>query len=119
VAAHPADAEERANGSTEILLPTVAPLIKRISPSVVDVTATKRAGNDRAFIGPDGGFPDPPFPQDVNVAGSGLIVDADRGLIVTANHLVENVDTVTVALVDGRQVSDGCLWHPSMMILRC
>ena len=37
------------------------------------------------------------------VAGSGVIVDAERGYILTNNHVVAGADKITVRLADGRQ----------------
>lgn len=36
--------------------------------------------------------------------GSGVIIDADKGYIVTNNHVVDNADEITVKLNDGREV---------------
>ncbi len=38
-------------------------------------------------------------------AGSGVVVDADSGYIVTNNHVVERADEVTVTLADGRSIT--------------
>lgn len=37
-------------------------------------------------------------------AGSGVIVDAERGYIVTNNHVVDRADEITVGLTDGRKL---------------
>jgi len=66
------------------------------------VTATRRACDDRQTIDSGGGFPEAPLPQESTVVGSGVIVDADLGLIVTGDHVVENAEAVNVALSDGR-----------------
>lgn len=86
---------------SELLLPSLAPLIKRISPAVVGVTSTKHAPLDSRAVDPDGGFPDGPPPRAHTEIGAGVIVDADLGLVVTSNHLVENSEAITIALSDG------------------
>ena len=35
--------------------------------------------------------------------GSGVIIDADKGYVVTNNHVVDNADEITVKLTDGRE----------------
>ncbi len=35
--------------------------------------------------------------------GSGVIIDAKKGLVVTNNHVIQNADEITVKLQDGRQ----------------
>jgi len=83
-------------------LATLDQIIERVSPSVVALTGTI----DRAFhtqpIVPDGGFPDPPVRR--QISGSGVIVDADRCIVVTANHLIENASSISVELKDGHRV---------------
>ena len=37
-------------------------------------------------------------------AGSGVIVDAKNGYIITNAHVIENADEITVTLLDDRQV---------------
>ncbi len=44
-----------------------------------------------------------PFTQ--QGAGSGWIIDAENGLIVTNNHVVEGARSITVTLADGRTIS--------------
>jgi len=36
--------------------------------------------------------------------GSGVIIDAEKGLVVTNNHVIQNADEITVKLQDGRQL---------------
>ncbi len=103
LAGYPAHGEEKPSAYPEVSLPTLAPLIKRVMPSVVAVTTTKRASSDRLTTDPGVGFPDAPMPQELNVAGSGVIVDAALGLIITGNHVIENADAISVALLDGRR----------------
>lgn len=104
LATQPAHSEEGPGRSPELSLPTLAPLIKRISPAVVAVVSLRQVPEDQGMVGPGAGFPDTPLPRVEKVFGSGVIVDADTGLVVTANHVVENSGTITVTLSDGRQV---------------
>ena len=85
------------------VLPTLAPILKRIMPSIVAVASVKQVPDGPLPIDPRGGFPDPPMPQ--HVKGSGVIADAQQGLIVTAHHLVERTGGVTVTVFGGREMS--------------
>ncbi len=86
--------------------PSLAPLVERVTPAVVNIrvsqTITRRSpyGDDafRRFFGmPDG----PSGSQEVASAGSGVIVDASRGYILTNHHVVQNADEIQVSLIDG------------------
>src|SRR5256886_11596676 len=95
-------------------LPTLAPMIKKVSPAVVNI-ATRGTIRER---GPQTPLLDDPFfrrffdvPPDTGPrerpfqsAGSGVIVDAKSGYIVTNAHVVENANEITVTLQDGRDV---------------
>jgi len=85
-------------------LPSLAPLVKRVSPAVVNIRVSMTVetpslyGDEmfRRFFGiPDdaGGGP-----REVASAGSGVIVDAGNGYILTNHHVVENADKIQVSL---------------------
>lgn len=86
-------------------LPSLAPMLDITSPSVVNIAtiANRQAGNPLL---------DDPFYQlffknrrstrRTQSAGSGVIVDAKRGYIVTNNHVVASADEISVQLSDGR-----------------
>jgi Do/DeqQ family serine protease len=95
-------------------LPTLAPMIKKVSPAVVNI-ATRGTVHERGAqnpllddpffrrffdIPPDTGPRDRPFQS----AGSGVIFDAKTGYIVTNAHVVENANEITVTLQDGRDL---------------
>jgi len=86
--------------------PSLAPLVEQATPAVVNIrvsqTVTQRSpfGDEafRRFFGiPDSGG----RPQEVASAGSGVIVDADRGYILTNHHVVADADEIQVSLVGG------------------
>ena len=86
--------------------PSLAPLVERVTPAVVNIrvsqTITRRSpyADDafRRFFGlPDG----PSGSREVASAGSGVIVDAARGYILTNHHVVEDADKIQVSLIDG------------------
>ncbi len=85
---------------------SLAPLVEDVSPAVVNIrvsqTLTRRNpfGDDafRRFFG----IPDAPGgQQQVASAGSGVIVDAKRGYILTNHHVVSDADTIQISLIDG------------------
>ena len=85
-------------------IPSLAPMLKRVLPAVVSVTTKQRVrvntpfGDDPVFRRMFG------IPQEriAQSLGSGVIVDAARGLVLTNNHVVEDADEVSVMLADGR-----------------
>ncbi len=85
---------------------TLAPLIRKVAPGVVNITVLARAAEQPMLpVDPSSGFPDAPYTStDRKVVGAGVIVDAQRGLIVTNNHVIEGADQISVALADEHQV---------------
>jgi len=86
---------------------SLAPLVEEASPAVVNIrvsqTVTRRNsfGDDafRRFFGlPDGGGGGS---QEIASAGSGVIVDAERGYILTNHHVVGDADAIQISLIDG------------------
>lgn len=94
----------------EAALPSLASLVKRVAPAVVEVRSSRRPPG---WLAPDpgGGFPDAPLPQELRIVGAGVIVNADLGLIVTSNHVVDGAEAVSVALADGRRLEATVLVH--------
>jgi serine protease Do/serine protease DegQ len=87
-------------------VPSLAPLVERASPAVVNIrvsqTVTQRNpfGDDpfwRFFGGPNA----PGGTSEAVSAGSGVIVDALRGYILTNHHVVANADEIQITLMDG------------------
>jgi len=88
-------------------LPSLAPLVQRVEPAVVNIRVSQTVrqnspfGDDafRRFFGiPDGAGGS----REVASAGSGVIVDARRGYILTNHHVVENADEIQVSLMSGK-----------------
>ena len=90
-----------------------APLVKKVSPAVVNITVTEGAGpSEIVAIPPE--LRGTPFEkqfrdrfrgrrEQVQGAGSGFIIDPS-GLIVTNNHVVGRADKIIVALADGTEL---------------
>ncbi len=89
--------------------PTLAPLIEKASPAVVNIATTgtvETAGRSNNPFQNDPFFRRffnaPPQPRHFQSAGSGVIVDAENGYIITNNHVVEHADKITVTMFDDR-----------------
>ena len=92
-------------------LPSLAPMLKRATPAVVNIAT--RGQVRRSLRLP---FADDPFfqrffdvprlerLQETSSLGSGVIVDADEGYILTNNHVIQNAYEITVTLADGREM---------------
>lgn len=88
-------------------LPSLAPMLKRVTPSVVSVQTAQRQqvspfGNDPFFRRM---FPELSQERIARSLGSGVIVDAAQGYVLTNHHVIEGADEVTVTLADGRTLS--------------
>ena len=92
-----------------------APVVKRAAPAVVNVYGSheekrgaSRSAMDefmRRFFGEDGagrGRGGAPGERAQRSLGSGVIVD-ESGLVVTNNHVIENMNEVRIALADRRE----------------
>ncbi len=98
--------------------PSLAPLVEATKPAVVSIAITRPP---RSFRSPFRGDPlferffgnpwprqqpqqdsEPPEPQPT---GSGVIVDAERGLVITNHHVIQNATEIEVTLSDGRTIA--------------
>lgn len=69
---------------------SLAPLVESASPAVVNIQVTQIRRDRLGRTGEVGG------------TGSGVIVDADDGYILTNHHVVGEADEIQVTLIDGR-----------------
>jgi len=97
-------------------MPSLAPMVKRVSPAVVNVATRgtiKEKPVQRNPLLDDPFFrrffdvpPDAkPRERQFQSAGSGVIVDAKNGYIITNHHVVENASEITITLLDNRSFS--------------
>ena len=88
-------------------LPSLAPMLEKVTPAVVNISTKTRVKVRDPF------FDDPVFRQMFGLnggarerveqsLGSGVIVDAAKGYVLTNNHVVGSADDITVTLQDGR-----------------
>ncbi|RJL05914.1 Do family serine endopeptidase, partial [Paracoccus siganidrum] len=88
---------------------TIAPMLSRVTPAVVNIAVVSETPaisnplyNDpyfRRFFD----LRDPPMRRQMS-AGSGVIVDAENGYVLTNHHVVAEASAISVTLKDGRQL---------------
>jgi len=101
-------------------IPSLAPMLQEVTPAVVSIRTSRQLNVDRRFLF-NGRLPDElqryfEFDRSIPLpdldreslpkrqgAGSGVIIDAQRGYIVTNHHVVESADEIEVTLQDGRR----------------
>lgn len=84
-------------------VPTLAPLVEKVSPAVVNIAVTGQAGPAHPMCS-DPFFSQFPQCQDREFrgGGSGVIVDAGKGYILTNHHVVDRADQIRITLLDKR-----------------
>jgi S1-C subfamily serine protease len=87
---------------------SLAPLVKKTAPAVVNIAtllpspAQQNPLLQDPFFRRYFGVPDAAL-QPAMAAGSGVIVDGERGFVITNFHVVQNASAVEVTLKDGRK----------------
>jgi serine protease Do len=95
-----------------------SPIVQKVTPSVVQVYVTTKAGNGNGNMGMNQDLQDqlrrffgrqfPQMPEQQSpgekALGSGVIISSD-GYILTNNHVVQNARTIQVKLTDNRTFS--------------
>ncbi|ORE87426.1 HtrA protease/chaperone protein / Serine protease (Protease DO) [Oceanococcus atlanticus] len=88
-------------------LPSLAPMLKQVTPAVVNVLVKGKGQVQHPF------FNDPNFRQffgdrvperEVRGLGSGVIVNAKQGLVLTNHHVIAQADEIKVRLADDREL---------------
>ncbi|EHF4941621.1 TPA: serine endoprotease DegP [Enterobacter hormaechei subsp. steigerwaltii] len=126
-------AETASSAATAQQMPSLAPMLEKVMPSVVSINVegsttvnTPRMprnfqqffGDNSAFCQDGSPFQSSPFcqgggagddgqgggqQQKFMALGSGVIIDAAKGYVVTNNHVVDNANTIKVQMSDGRK----------------
>ena len=92
-------------------LPSLAPMLDQVTPAVVNIATEGRVQLRQNPLFADPFFrqffnlPDQAIERKTQSLGSGVIVDAKQGLVLTNNHVIANAVQITVTLRDGRQLS--------------
>lgn len=88
---------------------SLAPLVRKTAPAVVNIATLQPSPAEQNPLLQDPffrrymGIPDAAL-QPTMAAGSGVIVDGQRGLVITNFHVVRNAQAVEVGLKDGRKL---------------
>ena len=90
-------------------IPSIASLLEELTPAVVNISVVARTTAEDNPL-----FRDPFFRRFFNVpeqaprprmgAGSGVIIDAENGYVVTNHHVIENGNEIVVTLKDQRRL---------------
>ncbi|ATA22929.1 serine endoprotease [Brenneria goodwinii] len=119
------------SSSSSNQLPSLAPMLEKVMPSVVSIaveghTSVAREkipqqlqpffGDNSPFCQDGSPFQDSPIcqgeddgdgqssrQQAFQALGAGVIINAEKGYVVTNNHVVDNADKIQVRLNDGRK----------------
>ena len=89
-------------------VPTLAPLLEKVMPAVVNIAVLQRSPEEQnpllrdPFFRRFFGMPDRSAPQ--VAAGSGVIVDAKNGYVMTNHHVVKDAREIVVTLKDNRRL---------------
>lgn len=128
-------AESAASAASSGQLPSLAPMLENVMPSVVSIYVeghTTHAGNVgkegippqlQPFFGENSPFcqegspfqsspmcqgdgdddGQPPQQENFQALGAGVVINAEKGYVVTNSHVVDNADKIQVRLSDGRK----------------
>ena len=88
---------------------TLGPLLEATTPAVVNISVVSRVKVDNPlyrdpFFRRFFDLPDSPPEREALSAGSGVIIDAKRGLVVTNYHVAAGASRITVTLKDQREL---------------
>lgn len=103
---------------------SLAPLVKKVLPAVVNIAVTETVSGGDMLSELPAELRDTPLGREfrrrfanrkeqVAGAGSGFIIDP-TGIIVTNNHVVGHADKIVVSLTDGRQLPATVLGHDEL-----
>ena len=89
-------------------MPTLAPLVERVTPAVVNVAVKSKLDMEDNPLFKDPKFrrffdlPDKLPPQERSSVGSGVIIDGKKGYILTNHHVIDEATDIVITLKDKR-----------------
>ncbi len=92
-------------------MPTLAPLVEKVTPAVVSVAVKSKLDMEDNPLMKDPKFrrffdlPDKIPPQERSSVGSGVIIDAQKGYILTNHHVIDDASDIVVTLKDKRTLT--------------
>jgi Do/DeqQ family serine protease len=87
---------------------SIAPVLESVLPAVVNISTRKIVGVKQReylvdpFFRRFYGYRDRPMQKESKSLGSGVIVDAKKGWVITNHHVIDGADEITVTLRDQR-----------------
>jgi S1-C subfamily serine protease len=96
----PLPAVQQASG-----IPTLAPVLRKITPAVVGIFIKSRTADGNAQQRKQRDAKPVAADQQARAAGSGVIIDAAQGVVITNNHVIDHAEEITVQLADGRELA--------------
>ena len=91
-------------------LPSLAPMLEQVTPAVVNISTEGRSQGGQSPLMDDPffqrffNFPEQPQRRRTQSLGSGVVVDARQGYVITNHHVIEKAESITVTLSDGRSL---------------
>ncbi|WP_347262048.1 DegQ family serine endoprotease [Rudaea sp.] len=88
-------------------LPSLAPMLERVVPAVVNINSKTHVRVNNPFMSDPFfrqffGMQNMPRERVEQSLGSGVIIDAAKGYVLTNNHVIDGADDISVTLHDGR-----------------
>jgi serine protease DegQ len=100
----PLESAERINGGLVAVLKEITPAVTYIEARGRVVQAISPSSTTRRKVGLFATGVAPAAERDEYASGSGVVIDAAAGLIVTNNHVIRVAEKITVRLIDGRKL---------------
>jgi Do/DeqQ family serine protease len=90
-------------------LPSLAPMLERVVPAVVNINSKTHVRVNNPLMNDPlfrqlFGMQNMPRERIEQSLGSGVIIDAAKGYVLTNNHVVDGADDISVTLHDGRNL---------------
>jgi Do/DeqQ family serine protease len=91
-------------------VPSLAPMLERVVPAVVNINSKTRVRvrnpiMDDPFFRQFFGMQNAPRERIEQSLGSGVVIDAQKGYVLTNNHVIQGADDISVTLHDGRTLA--------------
>jgi Do/DeqQ family serine protease len=93
-------------------VPSLAPLLREVTPAVVNISVQVSAPASQNPLMRDPffrrffeGFPDQSRQRPQLAAGSGVVIDARQGYVITNHHVIEEAQEIVVTLKDRRKLT--------------
>lgn len=88
---------------------SLAPVLEKVTPGVVNISVSGSKVSRQALPEPFRFFFGPGIPGEqlqerpFQALGSGVIIDAKQGYVITNNHVIEDADKIIITLIDGQE----------------